>query len=48
MFEVGIGEDRAQLHMSGFDFNDEIIPTVVDLFMVLANTNDAPDVNCSP
>jgi metal-dependent amidase/aminoacylase/carboxypeptidase family protein len=38
MFEVGIGEDRAQLHMSGFDFNDEIIPTVVDLFMALTSS----------
>jgi metal-dependent amidase/aminoacylase/carboxypeptidase family protein len=38
MFEVGIGEDRTQLHTPGFDFNDAIIPTVVDLFMVLTNS----------
>jgi amidohydrolase len=38
MFEVGIGEDRPQLHTSGFDFNDEIIPAVVDLFMALAGS----------
>ncbi|MDR1596791.1 MAG: amidohydrolase [Treponema sp.] len=38
MFDVGVGEDRTQIHTSGFDFNDEIIPTVVDLFTALSSS----------
>ncbi|MDR1176891.1 MAG: amidohydrolase [Treponema sp.] len=37
MFAVGAGEDRAPIHTAQFDFNDEIIPTVVDLFTALLN-----------
>jgi amidohydrolase len=37
MFWVGAGEDRAPIHTAGFDFNDEIIPTVVDLYRALAD-----------
>jgi amidohydrolase len=36
MFWVGAGEDRSPIHTPGFDFNDEIIPTVVDLYQALA------------
>jgi metal-dependent amidase/aminoacylase/carboxypeptidase family protein len=32
---VGIGEDRAPIHTGGFDFNDAVIPGVVDLFRAL-------------
>jgi amidohydrolase len=32
---VGIGEDRAPIHTTGFDFNDDIIPAVADLFRAL-------------
>jgi amidohydrolase len=35
MCGVGIGEDRAPIHTRGFDFNDAVIPTVVDLFRAL-------------
>ena len=35
MCGIGIGEDRAPIHTSGFDFNDAVIPTVVDLFRAL-------------
>jgi amidohydrolase len=37
MFWVGAGEKRSPIHTARFDFNDEIIPTVVDLFMALLN-----------
>jgi amidohydrolase len=37
MFWVGAGEDRSPIHTAGFDFNDEIIPTVVDLYRALAD-----------
>jgi amidohydrolase len=36
MFWVGAGEDRSPIHTPAFDFNDEIIPTVVDLYRALA------------
>jgi amidohydrolase len=36
MFWVGAGEERSPIHTAGFDFNDEIIPTVVDLYRALA------------
>ena len=35
IFGVGTGEDRPPIHSAQFDFNDEIIPTVVDLFTAL-------------
>ena len=35
MFGVGAGEDRSPIHTAQFDFNDEIIPTVVDVFTAL-------------
>jgi metal-dependent amidase/aminoacylase/carboxypeptidase family protein len=35
MFWVGAGEDRSPIHTAQFDFNDEIIPTVVDLYRAL-------------
>jgi amidohydrolase len=41
MFWVGAGEDRAPIHSGGFDFNDEIIPTVVDLYRSLARESPA-------
>jgi amidohydrolase len=37
MFWVGAGEGRAPIHTAQFDFNDEIIPTVVDLYRALAD-----------
>ncbi|MDR1948003.1 MAG: amidohydrolase [Spirochaetaceae bacterium] len=37
MFGVGSGEGRAPIHTVQFDFNDEIIPAVVDLYGALAN-----------
>jgi amidohydrolase len=37
MFWVGAGEDRSPIHTAEFDFNDEIIPTVVDLYRALAD-----------
>jgi amidohydrolase len=36
MFWVGAGEDRSPIHTAGFDFNDEIIPAVADLYRALA------------
>ncbi|MDR2802848.1 MAG: amidohydrolase [Treponema sp.] len=35
MYGVGTGEDRAPIHTAGFDFNDAVIPAVVDLFRAL-------------
>ncbi|MDR2193938.1 MAG: amidohydrolase [Treponema sp.] len=35
MFGVGTGEGRAPIHTVAFDFNDEIIPTVVELYKAL-------------
>ncbi|MDR2782817.1 MAG: amidohydrolase [Treponema sp.] len=35
MCGVGLGVDRAPIHTPQFDFNDEIIPAVVDLFRAL-------------
>jgi amidohydrolase len=35
LFGVGTGEGRSPLHSAQFDFNDDIIPTVVDLFTAL-------------
>ncbi|MDR3114917.1 MAG: amidohydrolase [Treponema sp.] len=35
MCGVGIGEDRPPIHTGAFDFNDAVIPTVVDLFRAL-------------
>jgi amidohydrolase len=35
-FTVGLGENHPPLHTVQFDFDDEIIPTVADLFMALA------------
>jgi amidohydrolase len=35
MCGVGIGEDRAPIHTTAFDFNDAVIPAVVDLFRAL-------------
>jgi metal-dependent amidase/aminoacylase/carboxypeptidase family protein len=35
-FSVGCGENCAPLHTTAYDFNDEIIPTAVDLYMALA------------
>jgi amidohydrolase len=37
MFWVGAGEDHPPIHTAEFDFNDEIIPTVVDLYRALAD-----------
>ncbi|MDR0719884.1 MAG: amidohydrolase [Treponema sp.] len=37
MFWVGAGEERSPIHSPEFDFNDEIIPTVVDLYRALAD-----------
>ncbi|MDR2745941.1 MAG: M20/M25/M40 family metallo-hydrolase, partial [Treponema sp.] len=37
MFWVGAGEDRSPIHTAEFDFNDEIIPAVVDLYRALAD-----------
>jgi amidohydrolase len=37
MFWVGAGEGRAPIHTAEFDFNDEIIPTVVDLYRALVD-----------
>jgi amidohydrolase len=37
MFWVGAGEGRAPIHTVQFDFNDGIIPTVVDLYMALTD-----------
>jgi amidohydrolase len=37
MFWVGAGENRSPIHTAEFDFNDEIIPTVVDLYRALAD-----------
>jgi amidohydrolase len=36
MFWVGAGEGRSPIHTAEFDFNDEIIPAVVDLYRALA------------
>jgi amidohydrolase len=38
MFWVGAGEDRSPVHTAQYDFNDRIIPTVVDLFKALADS----------
>jgi amidohydrolase len=35
MFGLGAGEDRPSIHTAGFDFNDTIIPTAVDLYRAL-------------
>jgi amidohydrolase len=35
MCGVGLGVDRAPIHTAQFDFNDEIIPAVVDFFRAL-------------
>jgi amidohydrolase len=35
MCGVGIGEDRAPIHTTAFDFNDAVIPAVADLFTAL-------------
>jgi amidohydrolase len=35
-FSVGCGENYAPLHTTAYDFDDEIIPTAVDLYMALA------------
>jgi amidohydrolase len=37
MFWVGAGTDRSPIHTAQFDFNDEIIPTVVDLYRALVD-----------
>ena len=37
MFGVGVGEKHPPIHTLQFDFNDEIIPTVVDLFRILTD-----------
>jgi amidohydrolase len=37
MFWVGAGEGCPPIHTAGFDFNDGIIPTVVDLYRALAD-----------
>ncbi|MDR1444343.1 MAG: amidohydrolase [Treponema sp.] len=37
MFWVGAGEGRSPIHTAQFDFNDEIIPTVADLYRALAD-----------
>jgi amidohydrolase len=37
MFWVGAGEGRAPIHTAEFDFNDEIIPAVVDMYRALAD-----------
>jgi metal-dependent amidase/aminoacylase/carboxypeptidase family protein len=47
MFWVGAGEDRAPIHTAEFDFNDEIIPTVVDLYRALAD-GPAPEYSGPP
>ncbi|MDR0731486.1 MAG: amidohydrolase [Treponema sp.] len=35
MFGVGAGKDSSPIHTAQFDFNDEIIPTVADIFTAL-------------
>ncbi|MDR2632360.1 MAG: amidohydrolase [Treponema sp.] len=35
MFGVGIGEDRPPIHTTRYDFNDAVIPAVVDIFKAL-------------
>jgi amidohydrolase len=35
-FWVGSGENRPNIHTAEYDFNDAIIPTVVDLFLAIA------------
>jgi amidohydrolase len=35
-FSVGCGEKRAGIHTAEYDFNDAIIPTVVDMYMAIA------------
>ena len=37
MFWVGAGEGWSPIHTPEFDFNNEIIPTVVDLYRALAD-----------
>jgi metal-dependent amidase/aminoacylase/carboxypeptidase family protein len=37
MFWVGAGEDWPPIHTAEFDFNDRIIPVVVDLYRALAD-----------
>jgi amidohydrolase len=36
-FSMGCGEDCAPVHTVLYDFNDEIIPSIVDLFMALVD-----------
>ena len=35
-FSVGCGENRSGIHTAEYDFNDAIIPTVVDMYMAIA------------
>jgi amidohydrolase len=35
-FSVGCGEKRSGIHTTEYDFNDAIIPTVVDMYMTIA------------
>jgi metal-dependent amidase/aminoacylase/carboxypeptidase family protein len=37
MFALGAGEDRPGIHTPDFDFNDAILPTVVDMYWELLN-----------
>jgi amidohydrolase len=36
LFWVGCGETRSGIHTAEYDFNDAIIPTVVDIYMAIA------------
>ena len=45
VFYIGTGEDHAPLHTSGYDFNDHIIPTAVEMLYNLAKSTDAMDKN---
>ena len=38
MFYIGSGEEYPALHTDGYDFNDGILKTAVDMFLTLAET----------
>ncbi len=39
MFYIGSGNDRPPLHTEGYDFNDGILKTAVDIFLALAEAD---------
>ena len=45
---IGNGEDCPALHTTGYDFNDRILETAVDLFAALAKSPGAPVHGSSP